>query len=184
MRVIGGKYGGRKLVSFSAEHIRPTSDRVKESIFNILQGYWEDSRVLDLFSGTGSLGIESLSRGAREVISVESNGKSIEIMKKNLSLLKVEAGFLIRKMDVMSYLSAYEGESFDVVLIDPPFTEKLAHKVMTAVSKSQVFGDDTTIIIEWSKFELLEKEYGELVACDQRDFGDKLVTFFKKKKAS
>ena len=89
MRVISGKYKGRELVSFKADHIRPTTDRVKESIFNKLQSHIAGARVLDLFSGTGSLAIEAISREAESVTAVEMNKKSIEIIKKNLQLLKI-----------------------------------------------------------------------------------------------
>ena len=84
MRIIGGKYKGLYLTNFKADHIRPTTDRVKESMFNILQAQIEDARVLDLFSGTGNLGIEAISRGARHVTFVEKNKKSIQILKENI----------------------------------------------------------------------------------------------------
>ena len=80
MRIIGGRFSGRRLVSFTAEHIRPTTDRVKESLFNKLAAYWDGARVLDLFSGTGNLTIEAISWGADSVESVELNPKSISIM--------------------------------------------------------------------------------------------------------
>jgi 16S rRNA (guanine966-N2)-methyltransferase len=180
MRVIGGKWKGRRLVNFDADHIRPTTDRVKESLFNILQAHWSEAKVLDLFSGTGNLSFECLSRGAREVTSVEKNPKSIEIIKKNQALLNVskEEHVLVRA-DVIDYLRSYEREPFNVVLIDPPFTEKMADQVMNEISKSKVAASDTLIVIEWSRHESLGSQYGSIHSIDLRKFGDKNMTIFK-----
>ena len=89
MRIISGKFKGRVLSSFQADHIRPTTDRVKETLFNKWMHYLEDAHVIDLFSGTGNLGLEALSRGAKHVIFVEKNASSIKILKKTLSYLKL-----------------------------------------------------------------------------------------------
>src|ERR1700753_2948061 len=112
MRIIGGKYKGHHLTSFQASHIRPTNDRGKESLFNIWQADVEDARVLDLFSGTGNLGIEALSRGAREVTFVDKNRKSIEILKKNLEKLRVDEPHKIVMKDALSFLKQ-ETEPYD-----------------------------------------------------------------------
>lgn len=180
MRIISGKYGGRKLVSFKADHIRPTSDRVKESLFNKLSASWPEARVLDLFSGTGNLSIEALSWGARYVESVEMNSKSLAIMKENLDLLGIGHECRTVKSDVLKYLEKYVGEPFDVVLIDPPFTEKMAHQVMQNISKSKVIAENTIVAIEYSKFEKMDAAYPPLKSFDTKNFGDKLVSFFSK----
>src|SRR5690606_35256713 len=113
MRIISGKFGGRKLVHFKADHIRPTTDRVKEVIFNKLQSDIDGSRVLDLFSGTGSLALEALSRGASWVTAVEKNPKSIEIIKKNCELLKIPPGEIaLVKKDVLAFLKGSFSEGF------------------------------------------------------------------------
>lgn len=179
MRVISGKFGGRRLVSFSADHIRPTSDRVKESLFNKLNEFWDSARVLDLFSGTGNLAIEALSWGASSVESVELNSKSLEIMKKNFDLIGIKSEAKVIKSDVIKYLKNYKGEPFDVVLIDPPFTEKMAHAVMETLATSKVWGPHTIIAIEYSKHEKMESQYGSLMSFDTRNFGDKLMSFFQ-----
>lgn len=179
MRIISGKWGGRKLVSFEASHIRPTSDRVKESLFNILQAHWEDARVLDLFAGTGNLSFEALSRGARFLDSVEMNPKSMQIIQKNMELLQVGAEMKTHRKDVFRFLKDYQGEPYDLILIDPPFTESLAHPAMQEVATSKAFGPSTIVVIESSKHERMDKEYGLLKSFDSRHFGDKLATFFR-----
>lgn len=181
MRVISGKYKGQNLVSFNADHIRPTTDRVKESMFNMLQFYLPEARVLDLFSGTGNLGIEALSRGADSVCFVEKSKKSIEILKKNLQKIKVEEDYSIIPKDVLSFLKSFEGDAYDVIFADPPFTEMMAHDVMLGISKSKVLKSDTVIAIESGRREKVEKDYDSLVMYDQREFGDKFLSLFKAK---
>lgn len=181
MRVIAGKWKGRRLVGFDASHLRPTSDRVKESIFNILSFHLEGAKVLDLYGGTGNLSIESLSRGAANLTTVEMNPKSIQIIQKNLKALGIEDGIDVRKQDVFVFLKKYSGDAFDIILIDPPFTEKIADPSVAAVSTSQAFHKNTIIVCEYSKFEKMDKAYGDLVNYDTRDFGDKKVAFFRHK---
>ncbi len=182
MRIISGRFKGRVLSSFQADHIRPTTDRVKETLFNKWMTDVEDARVLDLFSGTGNLGLESLSRGCLHVDFVEMNVKSIQILKKNIELLKLQSNeYSIHKMDVLQYLSKYRGEAFNLILADPPFTEKMAHDVMQAIDASLCFGANTLIAIESHKKERMDEAYANLYRYDFRDYGDKVLSFFTKK---
>jgi 16S rRNA (guanine966-N2)-methyltransferase len=183
MRIISGKYKGHPLVEFEAEHIRPTTDRVKETLFNKLMFDIDGARAVDLFAGTGNLGLEALSRGAREVVFVEKHPKSIEILKKNLAKLKVPASnYKIIHMDVLAYLKAYENEPYDIIFADPPFTQKMAHKVMEYASTSKAFGAQTLLTIESERKERMEDVYGDLERYDHREFGDKILSFFSKKR--
>lgn len=185
MRIISGKYKGHQLVAFKADHIRPTTDRVKETLFNKLMFDMDGARVLDLFCGTGNLGLESISRNARECIFVEKNPKSVAITKQNIEKLKVPAGeYRIINMDALSYLKAYQGEPFDIIFADPPFTEKMAHSVMEAANLSAAFGPATVMAIESERKERIEEEYSTLVRFDAREFGDKILSFFRKKEES
>ncbi len=182
MRIISGRWKGHPLVSFKADHIRPTTDRVKESLFNILQGELEGAFVADLFCGTGSLGLEALSRGAQHVSFVDKNSKSIRITTENIQQLKVDKSeYSIRTMDVLKYLIAYQGDPFDLIFIDPPFTEKMAHEVMTCLDQSQCVSDKTWIMIESAKRERIDEEYATVIRVDVREFGDKVLSFFRKK---
>lgn len=182
MRIISGKYKGRNLVSFKADHIRPTMDRVKETLFNKWMGYVEQARVLDLFAGTGNLGLEALSRGAAHVTFVEKHAKSVEIIRKNIELLKVnKAEYAVIPKDVFSFIKSYQGEGFDLIFIDPPFTEKLADEVMLALAASQCFHQNTLIAIEAIKQEKIETAYGDLICYDKQDYGDKSLSLFEKK---
>lgn len=182
MRIISGKYKGRVLTSFQADHIRPTTDRVKETLFNKWMHEIAEAHVLDLFSGTGSLGLEALSRGAQHVTFVEKNASSIKILKKNIELLKIEPQFYtVVQKDVLLFLKNFSGTAAELILIDPPFTEKMAHEVMSSVDSSSCFGPETLIAIESAKKERMDEQYSNLYRYDLKDYGDKILSFFKKK---
>ena len=183
MRIISGKYKGHPLIPFKADHIRPTTDRVKETLFNKLMFDIEGRTAVDLFAGTGNLGIEALSRGARHVVFVEKHPKSIEILRQNISKLKIPATeYSVIRADVLSYLKAYNEEPTDIILADPPFTEKMAHAVMEHASQSPLFGAQTLMTIESQSRERLDDLYGDIERYDRREFGDKILSFSRKKK--
>ncbi len=180
MRIIAGRWKGRRLVSFKADHIRPTTDRVKESIFNKLQAEWDGARVLDLFAGTGNLGFEALSRGASAVLAVELSSKSIDIINRNVTELAAEAEHRTVKADVLRWIEKYAGEPFDIITCDPPFTEKLAHDVLTRLANCPAVGEGTTVVVEASSHERVDESYGALICFDRRDYGDKQVSFWRR----
>ncbi len=180
MRVISGKYKGQHLVDFKADHIRPTTDRVKESLFNIIQSEVENAVVLDLFSGTGSLGIEAHSRGAQKVTCVESNKRSLKIINENLEKLKIKEGVEIVNADVFDFLKEVPQFRYDLIFIDPPFTEVLGARIMTDLAASSIFSDNVTVAIETGTKEPLALEYGPLKCVTQRVFGDKTLSIFRR----
>jgi 16S rRNA (guanine966-N2)-methyltransferase len=179
MRIISGRYKGRILKNFKAEHIRPTTDRVKETIFNILMHDIPGARVLDLFSGTGNLGIEALSRGAIYVEFVDANSLSVKIARENIADLKITEPHKIIMKDAFKYLKSADAEPFQVILVDPPFTEALAHDCMTALSESKIVANGTLVVIESAKRERIEDQYGSFQLLDRRQFGDKSASFFR-----
>ena len=180
MRIISGKFKGRRLVSFNEDHIRPTTDRVKESLFNILGEKTDGARVLDLFAGTGNLGIEAISRGAASVDMVEVSLKSIQIIRKNLQALQITEGIQIHKSDVIKFIQNYEEASFDIILIDPPFPLKICLQTLTDIGICEIAHENTSIVVEHAKQELLPDQISTLRRVDSRDYGDKLLSFFIK----
>ncbi len=179
MRIISGSKGGRKLLSFKADHIRPTTDRVKEVIFNKLQSTIDGARVLDLFSGTGNLALEAVSRGAQMVVAVEKHPKSVEIIKKNRAHLEVsEEQMTVIKKDVFSYLKQPFAAGFDVILIDPPFTEKIADEVMAALGSSELGQFACSVFIEAGKGETLRDSYGSFRLKELKSYGDKSLGIY------
>lgn len=179
MRIISGRLGGRKLLSFNADHIRPTTDRIKEVIFNKLQTLIEDAEVLDLFSGTGSLALEAVSRGALHVTAVEKHPKSVDIIKKNIEHLKVtEDEITVVRDDVFDYLKEPFGSGYDIVFIDPPFTEKIADQVMQALAASELNQFPCVVFIEAGKGEKLQDTYGAFKQKELKEYGDKSLGIY------
>lgn len=179
MRIISGRLGGRKLVEFNADHIRPTTDRIKEVIFNKLQALVEESEVLDLFSGTGSLGLEAVSRGALHVTCVEKHPKSVDIIKKNVANLAItEDEITIVREDVFDYLKEPFGSGYDIIFIDPPFTEKIADQVMQALAESELNQFPCVVFIEAGKGETLRESYGAFKQKELKNYGDKSLGIY------
>lgn len=179
MRVISGKYRGHRLVSFQASHLRPTTDRVKETLFNKWMSHVDGARVLDLFAGTGNLGIEALSRGAECVEFVDKNDKSLRILRENLAKLKIDQGIKVTKMDVLQFLKGSH-LPFDLILIDPPFTQVMADTVLNLLSGSSVLKPGTLVAIEAGTKEGVAEVYGALRLYDRKEFGDKTLNLYER----
>jgi len=181
MRIIAGRFKGHRLCSFSADFIRPMTDRVKTSVFDTLYssgGEPENRCVLDLFSGTGSLALEALSRGAKEVHLVDSSKKAIQIIRKNCQLLKIKSSVKIYQKDVFRFLSAYKGKSFELVFADPPFKKKWGKRILEFFISSQVAVDNTILVLEVSSQEDLPEKGDGYYLFAKKKFGDKQVLFF------
>lgn len=144
MRVITGSARGRKLRTPDGMDIRPTTDNVKESVFNILQFDIEGRRVLDLFAGTGQLGIECLSRGARETVFVDRDITSVKIVKENLKACGFSAPVL--QQDALSYLRSCG--RFDLIFVDPPYDSDLYESVLETINSVDILSDGGIIMCE------------------------------------
>lgn len=168
-------------MAFEAKNIRPTTDRVKEDIFNMMAFAVTEARVLDLFSGTGSLGLEALSRGCQFVTFVDYHIKSIQILKSNIAKLKVPAeNYEIVKMDGIKFIQK-NPINYDIILIDPPFTQQMADEVMRALAQAQLSGVKF-IFIESTKHEKIEDQYEDVITLHKRkSYGDKFLSVFKLK---
>ena len=134
MRIITGSKRGKKLVTLEGEQVRPTTDRVKESLFNILQFQLEGRKFLDLFAGSGQMGIEALSRGAKQAVFVDLRRESAEIIKRNLSATGLEANARVLNMDSIAFLKQ-KAEPFDLAFLDPPYGTGLLQKALPEVAK-------------------------------------------------
>lgn len=160
MRVITGSARGRKLFSPEGNDVRPTTDKVKESVFNIIQFETEDATVLDLFSGSGQLGIEALSRGAKYTVFVDASRKSLEVVKKNVELCRFSSDCEIVLADALDYLSS-SSRKFDMVFLDPPYHKNLCVKALEKLSR--VLNDKAVIICETQNDEVLPHSVGNIV---------------------
>ncbi len=181
VRVIGGALRGKRLSPLRGLTIRPTTDYLRESIFNILAGGLEDAVVLDLFAGTGSLGIEALSRGAATAVFVDKAPQAIKTLTRNISACSLEAQSSILKRDVLRGLSFLKsiGLAFDLVFIDPPYDKGFAERTMQHLDRAKSTSDEVTIVIEHSRREVLPEEVARFVLSDRRHHGKTLVSFYK-----
>ena len=151
MRVIAGKARRLNLKTVPGMDTRPTTDRIKETLFNILQPELLDCCFLDLFSGSGGIGIEALSRGASYAVFVEKNPKAAACIRENLTFTKLAEDGKLLNMDVLQALRSLEGsEPFDCIFMDPPYRQGLEEDVLRFLSKSSVLKPDTMIILEAS----------------------------------
>ncbi len=183
MRIIGGKYRSRVLAEFSGEDVRPTSDRVKESLFNILSLRLVGARVLDLFCGSGSLGLESLSRGAKSVHFNDGAKSSVAIVKKNLSSLKIPVGgeITLSNSDYSVCLGQAYGQ-FDIIFIDPPYRLDFGEKALQKIAEKGLLSEKGIAVYERDR--PFEGEILGLVKYDERKYGKTYLTFFKKEEES
>lgn len=152
MRVIAGSARSLRLKTLDGMDTRPTTDRIKETLFNIISPSIFDSIFLDLFSGSGGIGIEALSRGAKEAVFVENNPKAMTCIKENLKFTRLASRAMTVTTDVMDALYRLEGDKiFDFIFMDPPYDRGLERKVLEYLSDSRLVYEDTVIIVEASR---------------------------------
>jgi 16S rRNA (guanine966-N2)-methyltransferase len=181
MRITGGERRGRRLASFQGSRIRPTSDKVRGAIFNLLGQDMTGFRVLDLFAGTGALGIESLSRGATEAFFVDCSPEALQLVRRNLSLCGYEgAGVLLRK-DLSRGIpfEQFPVESgFDLVFADPPYRKGLLLPVLQGLSGMGILSSTGAFVAESSREETLPENAGRLSLAKDRVYGDTRVFIY------
>lgn len=148
MRVVAGKYRGKNLASPKDDRVRPTTTRIKETLFNVLQGYSQDAVVLDLFAGSGALGIECISRGAKEVTFVDNSKDSVELVRKNLQ--GIDGNFKVVNSDFSGVLrNAYvTGKKFDMIFVDPPYASGLGELALGMIFDLDLLDKDGVIVFE------------------------------------
>ncbi len=149
LRIIGGQWRGRKLDFPSVEGLRPSSDRLRETLFNWLQSYIPQATCLDLFAGSGALGFEAASRGARQVFLCEQNKMAAQQIQANIDKLQTKIMQLYQK-DALAFLNGYE-EQFDIIFIDPPFSSDLAQQALIAINENRLLKPEGVIFLEQAK---------------------------------
>ncbi|PKN62983.1 MAG: 16S rRNA (guanine(966)-N(2))-methyltransferase RsmD [Deltaproteobacteria bacterium HGW-Deltaproteobacteria-15] len=181
MRITGGERRGIRLASFKGERIRPTSDRVREAIFDLLGQYTIGLRVLDLFAGTGALGIEALSRGARRVVFVDNSPESLKLIRRNLAMCGYESVSTLLKKDLTRGLPAVGDlghEGVDLVFADPPYKKGYLLPVLSELSASFFLSSRATIVAEAGKEEHLPDTVGTLSLAKTRVYGDTKISIY------
>ena len=182
MRVIAGDARGRQLFAPKSLRVRPTADRVKEALFSILLsrlGEFTGMRVLDIFAGTGNLGIEALSRGAGYAVFIDSHRESAEVIRKNLELTRFTEQSKVVVQDAAGALKwLARGEPpFHLILLDPPYHEGHTRNVLELLSTSPLIDQGTTVVAEFSSKEEVPRSFGRLQESERRIYGDTALSF-------
>lgn len=173
MRIVGGLLRGRRLKSPAGRAIRPTSDRTRESIFDLLGPGPHEGTALDLFSGTGALGIEALSRGFNRAVFVERDRVALRLIHANLSLCNLENQARVKAQDVARFLKGSDAEApFSLVLLDPPYDQGLAAPTIEALSRPGWVGEEGVVICEAEAALLLPEQVGRLRLNKHKRYGD------------
>lgn len=179
IRVIGGELKGRKLVTVPGMQTRPTADRVRESIFNILGAGVRGTLVLDLFAGTGAMGIEALSRGAESVVFADNDKTALRALAKNINMCSLESRANIIQWDILKNLNITCSfpPAFNLVFIDPPYNKNMIQLTLSNLCKSRCLADGARVAIEHSPREPISAKDQNFKISDQRRYGKTLVSF-------
>ncbi len=209
MRIIGGEYRARTIKMPKLAEVRPTQDRVREAIFNVIREKIPGSDILDLYAGSGAFGIEAFSRGAQSVIFVDDNIKCIKTIKGNLASLDENAKMpQLLKADAVGAISRFqkEGRKFDIVFLDPPYykgsfdpstalragrlrtirspmgaVESLAKNSLIKMNACDILSQHAFVVVEHFKKDILPRETGDIILFKEKRYGDTAVSFYRRK---
>ncbi len=177
MRVIAGQKKGHKLLALPGNKTRPTTDFVKEAIFSLVFDC-RDMKVLDLYSGSGSLGFEALSRGAKSLELVDRSEKAIQVSRKNIGKLQYQEKVTIHKQRVDTFLRNTE-ERFDLIFLDPPYAQNYVNSTIANIFTTDILTDEGIVVIEHSPKEAIKEEWLSKIV-KQKNYGDTVVTILEK----
>lgn len=179
MRVISGKSRGMKLESVPGMGTRPTTDRVKESLFSMIQPLLDEARFLDLFAGNGGIGIEALSRNAECAVFVEANFRCTKTIKANLEKTRlcgeVYTNDVFRAISILSR----KGREFDIIFLDPPYNQGLTYKTLLALSEHNILRTNGLVIAEYGRKEEIPDQLSNFRQVRKESYGDTVISFFK-----
>lgn len=173
MRVIAGKYKSRILQTIKSNSTRPTTDKNKENLFNMLRPYLDGGVCLDLFAGSGGLGIEAISRGMDVLYSVDKNYQAYTMVKQNVATLKMDEEIHVMKSDYKKALALFEEEhiQFDLVLLDPPYGKKIIQPLLLELQTRHLLNKHSVVVCEDLKEEVFDEVYGELERIKEVHYG-------------
>ena len=180
MRIIAGDFKGRRLYTPSDREIRPTTDKVKEAIFSMIAAALCDAVVLDLFAGSGNLGLEAVSRGARICYFGDSARESLALIRKNVEYCRAENQSVIRAGDYRKVLAGLP-EQADVILLDPPYKKGLTADCLSAIEEYDVLAEGGLIVAEHSKEETLPEAAGSLEKIKEKKYGTICVALYRRR---
>lgn len=182
MRVVAGKFGSRTLKGPRGQALRPTSDRLRETLFNILGAAVEDSVFVDAYAGTGAVGIEALSRGARRAVFIEKHRTALALIRKNLAILGIEQDAEVLPADAVKGLAwlASEGTRADFIFVDPPYGDAAEYaRVLEVLGKSPLLARGGRVIVEHERRRKLEERMGKLKRVRTVEQGDGVLSIYQ-----
>ena len=178
MRIISGIRRGHKLFEFEGDDVRPTTDRVKESVFNIIQTFIPDAVCLDMFAGSGALSFEATSRGAKKAVCLDKDKRSIDIIKKNANSLDFSDYCEIINTSCFDYMERAK-EKFDVIFLDPPYNKNFIEPVLEGIVKNNLLNEDGIVVLESDGTDFHD-DFDGLEMYRQRKYGRTYITVYKK----
>jgi 16S rRNA (guanine966-N2)-methyltransferase len=180
LRIISGEFRGRKLEKLEGMDIRPTTDRVKESLFNMLGARLFDCVFLDLFAGTGGIGIEAYSRGASKIVFIDESTKSIKVLKSNLEMLMLLDKVEVYNTDYINAINklALDNRKFDIIFIDPPYLKGFAQNALIHINDNNLINENGIIVIEHDIQDKMPESVGNLNLQRQKKYGNTMLSFF------
>ena len=183
MRIISGKARGTKLKTLEGLDTRPTLDRIKESLFNIIQNEIYDAKVLDLFAGSGALGLETLSRGAKEAILCDNSNKAVAIIKENVEKTHLKEQVKILKMDYKKVLNMLENQKFDIIFLDPTYDSGFDIEALKLIIEQNMLSEEGIIILETDNEKTKKEQLGimDINVYDLRNYGRVSLFFLNRK---
>ena len=182
MRIIAGTYRGLHLKTLKGRNLRPTSDQLRETLFDVLGPRVAGSAFLDAYAGSGAVGLEALSRGAREVVFIEHHRAAAQLIRQNLGALKIDSGYYVMTCSVLTGFDRLEkeGSRFDFVFLDPPYQEiREYHHVLRQVARQHLLTHSSLVIAEHSRHVLLEDHYAGLKQTRLLRHGDAQLAFYR-----
>lgn len=181
MRIIAGSCRGRNLKAVKGQKTRPTADRVKEAIFNVLAHRVETTNFLDLFGGTGNIGIEALSRGAGQVVFVEKNSSALKVLKINVKECGFDDAVCIFPVDAFKALEILKEENyqFNIIFLDPPYEFKKFEELIARIVDNELLVEQGIVIVETNKNTNLPTSFKELLKVRENVYGDTKITYFQ-----
>lgn len=180
MRIISGKWKSRKLYSTKGMNTRPTSDRVKEAIFNIINHRLGSSIVLDIFAGTGSMGFEALSRGSNKVVFIEKDIGAAKVIEKNAKMLDCSGAIHILRKDVFRAISdlAESEYVFDIIFMDPPYKSNIEKDVISSIINANIMDRQGIIVVEHDYRDVMPEKIDRINKIDTRKYGNTSISFY------
>lgn len=182
MRIVAGTYRSRVIQAVPGDSTRPTQAKIKEAIFSRIGPYFNGGEMLDLFAGSGNMGLEALSRGIARVTFCDNSYKAIQTIRANIKALNVSDQCLIFKMDYEQMLKRLikEKQSFDLIYLDPPYRKQRIHEILTMIDQYDLLKDNGSVVCESLKEDCFAESYGALYQEKSVDYGITKITYYKR----